>query len=293
MKRCRIRSHSARSRTVRESSRSVSKRNLEFPRTSLTSTLSDRRTPGPDLLAVGPGGVVGSDFRVRARGPVPDTRNREPTGPQSTCQCEGLGPRIAPAAPIPDRGGLARRRTAAWASPTRQTGGSEGLAMLNRTNRTLSANPNRLNLGTRKLDGNASANIGSLTLRTAHVGHVVVSVRAGSVMDPGFRFEGPPIMAPKPMKPAIPAISGSSPESSWPRLGRASRDLQGQPAALASQPVGASVVRSGDGGTGCRVQPPRSSSWQRLSRSSLGRRCDSAIPAGRSARAIEVSAAAS
>src|SRR5947209_8198709 len=115
--------------------------------------------------------------------------------------------------------------------------------MLNRTNRTLSANTNRLNLGTRKLDQNASANIGTLTLRTAHVDHDVVSVRAVHVVYPGFPFGGPSIMGPKPMKPAMPEMAGSSPEPSWPVQGRASRDQQGQPVALASQPVGTVVVR--------------------------------------------------
>ena len=46
--------------------------------------------------------------------------------------------------------------------------------MSNRTNRTLSATTNRLNLGTRKLDLNASANNGGLTLRTAHTLPVLV-----------------------------------------------------------------------------------------------------------------------
>src|SRR3954454_3189586 len=107
--------------------------------------------------------------------------------------------------------------------------------MLNRTNRTLSANTNRLNLGTRKLDQNASANIGSLTLRSAHVEHAV-SVRAVPLMYPGSGFGGPSITGPKPPKSAMPEMTGSSPESSWPGLGQASRDQQGQPVAWASQP---------------------------------------------------------
>ena len=75
--------------------------------------------------------------------------------------------------------------------------------MLNRTNRTLSANTNRLNLGTRKLDQNASANIGTLTLRTAHVDHDVVSVRAVHLVYPGLAFGGPSIKGPKPIEPEI------------------------------------------------------------------------------------------
>ncbi len=68
-------------------------------------------------------------------------------------------------------------------------GGSEGHAMLNRTNRTLSANTNRLNLGTRKLDQNASDNNGTLTLRTAHL-FPVAAVRAGVVEYPGHSDGG-------------------------------------------------------------------------------------------------------
>jgi len=164
--------------------------------------------------------------------------------------------------------------------------------MLNRTNRTLSANLNRLNLGTRKLDQFASANIGNLTLRTAHVDHVV-SVRAGSFEYPGFKFVAPPIMGPEPLKPAMPSMAGSSPGSPWPTTGRATWDQQGQPVALASQPVGTVVVRSGDGGTGrcVHLPSPRGSSSLSPSRSSLGRHCDPARLAGRSARATLVSAA--
>src|SRR5215217_8009287 len=54
-------------------------------------------------------------------------------------------------------------------------GGCEGLAMLNRTNRTLSANLNRLNLGTRSLAAPANVNTGDLqTLRIGHARHVVM-----------------------------------------------------------------------------------------------------------------------
>jgi len=168
--------------------------------------------------------------------------------------------------------------------------------MLNRTNRTLSANTNRLNLGTRKLDQNASANIGTLTLRTAqvdHVDHDVVSVRAVHLAYPGFMFGGPSIAGPKPLKPAMSEMAGSSPESSWPSQGQPSRDQQGQPVALASQPVGTVVVRSGDNGTDRCVPPPQSSSPQDLSRLSLARLRDRSRLAGRPARATLVSAAAS
>ncbi len=46
--------------------------------------------------------------------------------------------------------------------------------MLNRTNRTLSANLNRLNLGTRSLANLAGVNTGDKTLRTRHVHRVVL-----------------------------------------------------------------------------------------------------------------------
>jgi hypothetical protein len=164
--------------------------------------------------------------------------------------------------------------------------------MLNRTNRTLSANRNRLNLGTRKLDRKASANIGSLTLRTAHV-DLAVSVRAGFVEYPGFGFEGPPIGVLKPVMPAMLAMSGSSPESSRSTPGRASRDQQGQPVALASEPVGTVVVLWGDNGTGRSDSPPRVLSPRCRSRSTLAWHRDPMRFAGRSARAILVSAVAS
>src|SRR5215208_6003695 len=54
-------------------------------------------------------------------------------------------------------------------------GGCEGLVMLNRTNRTLSANLNRLNLGTRSLAATANVNTGDLqTLRIRHAHRVVM-----------------------------------------------------------------------------------------------------------------------
>jgi len=168
--------------------------------------------------------------------------------------------------------------------------------MLNRTNRTLSATTNRLNLGTRKLDGNASANIGTLTLHFAHVDLPVVpvvTVRSGVVAYPAFRFEGPPIRTPEAGMPAMPAMSGSSPESSWPKQGAASRDQQGQPVALASQTVGTIVVRSGDDGNAGRCAPtPRLQPDPARPSTILGLGCDPARLAGRSARATLVSAAA-
>jgi hypothetical protein len=154
--------------------------------------------------------------------------------------------------------------------------------MLNRTNRTLSANTNRLNLGTRKLDLNASANNGSLTLRTSQT-FPVVSVRTGVVIYPGLMFEEPTIMEPKPLKPAMLPMSGSSPESSRPAQGFWAWD-QGQTVLLSSQPSQPGAVLRDVVGTGRGVAPPVTSS-QGHSRSSLGWHCDRSRRAGRSARA--------
>jgi hypothetical protein len=155
--------------------------------------------------------------------------------------------------------------------------------MLNRTNRTLSANTNRLNLGTRNLAHNASGNNGSLTLRTARTLPAVVTVRAGVVAYPGFMFEEPSIMGPKPMKPAIRPMSGSSPESSRPAQGFWAWD-QGQSAALSSQPAQPGAVLRDEVGTGRGDAPPASPSRSH-SRSSLAWHCDRMRLAGRSARA--------
>ena len=153
--------------------------------------------------------------------------------------------------------------------------------MLNRTNRTLSANTNRLNLGTRKLDLVASLNNGSLTLRTAHT-LPAVTVRAGFVAYPGFKFEEPPIMGPKPMKPAMRPMSGSSPESSRPAQGFWAWD-QGQTAS-SSQPARLGrVLQDVVGPVG--VVEPRVAPSQGHPRSSLGWHCDRSRLAGRSARA--------
>ena len=56
---------------------------------------------------------------------------------------------------------------------TARIGGCEGLVMLNRTNRTLSAHLNRLNLGTRSLALKSGVNIDGQTLRSRHA-HCVV-----------------------------------------------------------------------------------------------------------------------
>ena len=86
-----------------------------------------------------------------------------------------------------------------------QVGGCEGIVMLNRTNRTLSAHLNRLNLGTRTLAPQASFNHGDSTLHTRHVD--AVAVRAGVVGVPVY----PMIMG----SIGIPSIPGSPSVSSW------------------------------------------------------------------------------
>ncbi len=77
--------------------------------------------------------------------------------------------------------------------------------MLNRTNRTLSAHLNRLNLGTRSLAFAADVNNGGQTLRTRHAHRFVK--RDGM---PGYPFEIIPIS-----EGSMPAIPG--PSSGWPR----------------------------------------------------------------------------
>jgi hypothetical protein len=77
--------------------------------------------------------------------------------------------------------------------------------MLNRTNRTLSAHLNRLNLGTRTLASQASFNNGTQTLHTRHVLPVVM--RAGVVGDPVYPTPDGTI--------GIPSIPGSPSVSPW------------------------------------------------------------------------------
>ena len=155
--------------------------------------------------------------------------------------------------------------------------------MLNRTNRTPSANPNRLNLGTRNLALVAGGNNGNLTLRTVHPFSTVV-VRAGFQGDPGIQREAKPIPAmPKPMMPAMARIPGSSP-----RPERPSRDFrawdQGQTASSSQLSRAYAFLREGVSpravGNAPRVTPTRGHS-----RTSLGWSCDRTRFAGRSARA--------
>jgi hypothetical protein len=77
--------------------------------------------------------------------------------------------------------------------------------MLNRTNRTLSANLNRLNLGTRSLAASANVNsIGVQTLRTRHVHRVVMR-------DGILGYQPSPIPISRDISPAIPDPSSVRP----------------------------------------------------------------------------------
>jgi len=87
-------------------------------------------------------------------------------------------------------------------------GGCEGLAMLNRTNRTLSANLNGLNLGTRSLAATAINNTGDLqALRIRHDDHRHV-MRDGM---PSYSRTSSSIRSGV----GIPVIPGSPSVSSW------------------------------------------------------------------------------
>ena len=142
---------------------------------------------------------------------------------------------------LPDRRESGRHRPAAHrrsgVSNPPDWGGREGLAMLNRTNRTLSANTNRLNLGTRNLALLAGDNHGSSTLRTAHAIPVVV-VRTGIKDHPGILLEAPPIKAgPKRRKPSMMSeMSGSSPRLSSPARGTSGPGSKGRPPGCRPRP---------------------------------------------------------
>jgi len=101
--------------------------------------------------------------------------------------------------------------------------------MLNRTNRTLSANLNRLNLGTRSFVLKTGVNIGDSTLRVRHA-------HAYAMRDGMFRSFDPAISDPSWV--AIPSIPCSSPVSPWPGPDR--------PSSVASRWVVVSVVTSVD-----------------------------------------------
>jgi hypothetical protein len=100
--------------------------------------------------------------------------------------------------------------------------------MLNRTNRTLSATTNRLDLGTRTFGLLAGGNLGNLTLRNARNFSVSV-VRAVVSKHSKIQVEAPPIMASKPTKCSMLSMPGSSLLVTQPSQGRWSRG-QGQTA---------------------------------------------------------------
>jgi hypothetical protein len=101
--------------------------------------------------------------------------------------------------------------------------------MLNRTNRTLSANLNRLNLGTRSLVLKTGVNNGDSTLRVRHA-------HAYAMRDGMFRSFDPAISDPSWV--AIPSFPCSSPVSPWPGPDR--------PSSVASRWVVVPVVTSVD-----------------------------------------------
>jgi hypothetical protein len=88
--------------------------------------------------------------------------------------------------------------------------------MLNRTNRTLSANLNRLNLGTRSLVLTTGVNNGDSTLRVRHAHAHVYAMRDGM-----FRSSYPSILDPSWVS-IPPTIPCSSPVSPWPGQDRSS-----------------------------------------------------------------------
>jgi len=111
-------------------------------------------------------------------------------------------------------------------------GGREGIAMLNRTNRTLSANLNRLNLGTRSLVLTTGVNNGDSTLRVRHAHAHVYAMRDGM-----FRSSYPSILNASWVS-IPPTIPCSSPVTPWPG--------QDRPSFVVSHRVVVPVIRSVD-----------------------------------------------
>ena len=134
--------------------------------------------------------------------------------------------------------------------------------MLNRTNRTQSANFYGLNLGTRTLGLLADGNYGSQTLRTSRAFSFAV-VRTGILEHPVIPMGAPPMKAGSPWKkPMPPRMSGSS-------LAPSMRPL-------------------GDLGAGDRVLAGSSSPSSVGSRRCLGRISVRARRTGRPARAVRI-----
>jgi hypothetical protein len=88
--------------------------------------------------------------------------------------------------------------------------------MLNRTNRTLSANLNRLNLGTRSLVLTASGNNGKSTLRARHAHGFTPRVGMSPSSDPSV-MDHPPLIGIGIRSIDIPSLSPFGP---WPVVGR-------------------------------------------------------------------------
>jgi len=121
-------------------------------------------------------------------------------------------------------------------------GGSEGLAMLNRTNRTLSANLNRLNLGTRSfvLAAGEFNGLSTLPFRHAHE----------STMRVGMRWSDDPSIRPS-SRIVIPAVPGSTPVVPRPPVVCVERppvgDLDALPALTARTATAACFAGAGQG----------------------------------------------
>jgi len=157
--------------------------------------------------------------------------------------------------------------------------------MLNRTNRTLSANLNRLNLGTRMLGLNAGVNNGSLTLRTAPV-YPTAAVRVEVLEHPAIQEQAPPIQAmPKPGKPAMSMILGSSPGMSSSARDLTARDQRSS--AISTPPRPVVDVPPGVAEEFGSVRPLGLSSRSHPG-SSLGWHCDRSRRAGRPARSADL-----
>jgi hypothetical protein len=115
--------------------------------------------------------------------------------------------------------------------------------MLNRTNRTLSANLNRLNLGTRSLVL-TGVNNGDVTLRVRHAHAHVYAMRDGM-----FRSSYPSILDPSWVS-IPPSIPCSSPVTPWPGLDRSSFEVSHRvvvPVVRSVDVVGVGAVNQVDG----------------------------------------------
>jgi hypothetical protein len=181
-------------------------------------------------------------------------------------------------------------------------GGSEGLVMSNRTNRTLSANFNRLNLGTRSLALVACVN-GTTTLRfrLAHVSHPGVFMRdermsfEPSITDPSYSPAKPKDKRGKGDTDASKSSSSSSPSPSWPEplwLRGCVGGTQGHQVFAEAPPVLGQVVDF-DVPSGWPVPEQGQPQWQAPSRPAASARASRAAGlASRSARLTALASAA-